>query len=130
MKRRVTVACSESILADAAHIAAVMMGEGQEVTFGTIGYQDAAGNRYSVASHEGSLEWIESAASPPERPDWDAGNSINMAGAGRAYAALTIWAGEGEPPAAEPGRMTAIVGPNGPDALALMGLSRLSGLDP
>jgi hypothetical protein len=91
-------------------------------------WQDAAGEIIHVASGPKSAAWRERATQPlGDRPAWDTGYSVNMTGAGRALDKLVIWspADGGTPPAPAPGRIVAVVGPDGVDALAMLGLRQI-----
>jgi hypothetical protein len=61
------------------------------------------------------------ATSALSRPEWDADNAVNMAGAARAQAAVALIQGD-DSPLASPARITAILGDDGLAALAAMGL--------
>ena len=124
MSIRITAAAPEALIADANHYAMVVAAsEADGQTYRAAGWQDAQGNRYAAASWEARPEWIGAATQPLTRPEWDSAEVIDMAAAARAQAALTFWMGEGEPPQAAPGVLTAIAGMSGPDALATMGLT-------
>ena len=103
-------------------------------------YQDAEGNIFHVSSFEASTDWIATATTMGlvERPPQDVGKLdpdtgeygppyvVNLAGAHRAQDKLVTWQpGDGDVPQAALGRIVAIVGPSGREALALMGLTVL-----
>ncbi|MFP5511039.1 MAG: hypothetical protein ACLGIP_18110 [Alphaproteobacteria bacterium] len=118
---RVTVACPEALISDANHLAMVLaFSEADALTYRGLNWRDAAGNLYAAASFESRPEWIIGAQSTLARPAWDTDQAISMAAAQRAQAAL-VFAQEATP--AMPDKLTAIAGPDGPAALAMMGLS-------
>lgn len=118
---RITVACPEALISDANHLAQVLaFGPADAMTYRGLNWRDAQGNLYTAASFEAIDEWLIGAQSPLVRPAWDTDQSISMAAAQRAQAAL-VFAQEATP--ATPDKLTAIAGPDGPAALALMGLS-------
>jgi hypothetical protein len=122
---RITVACPEALKADANNLAMVLaFGPADELTYGALNWQDADGNLYAAASFEASEEWIAGAQGPLTRPAWDTlPYTISMAAANRAQDALVLWAGEGDIPQAALGKLTAIAGMEGRDALVAMGLT-------
>ena len=121
---RITAAAPEAMMDDANALAmAIAYSEADGMTYRAATWQDGQGNLYAAASWEARPEWIAAATQPLTRPAWDTAQIIDMAAASRAQAALNFWMGEGNPPAATPGVLTAIGGMSGPDALALMGLS-------
>jgi hypothetical protein len=83
-------------------------------------WQDSAGNIYSAASWESSAAWFAAALQPLTRPAWDTDALIDMAAAARAQAAVVLLT---EPAPATPAALTALIWPDGPEALALMGLA-------
>ncbi|SIS84826.1 hypothetical protein [Phaeovulum vinaykumarii] len=122
---RITVACPESLIEDANHLAMVLAhGPADGQTYGAPGWVDAAGHRYACASFEARAAWIAAAQGPIARPAWDDKTTgryiVNMAAAARAQAALVL---APAPAPAAPDTITALAGPTGPDALAAMGLS-------
>ena len=117
---RITAAAPESLIADANEYAmclAFSAADGH--TYGPTNWMDADGNLYSAASWEARPEWIGFAQAPLQRPAWDVDEIIDMAAAGRAQAALVY---STEPALASPAALTAIGGPDGPEAMAMMGL--------
>jgi len=133
-KARLTVACPEADRDDATNLA-VALGwiEGWspdewENTF-TAQYQDEAGNLYRVMSCPVRETFVANAAAmgPVERPAEDVEPyRVNLTGAHRAQDKLVTWQpGQGDAPKASPSQITAIVGPSGTEALALMGLESL-----
>lgn len=118
---RITVACPEALISDANNLAMVLaFGPADAMTYRGLNWRDAAGNLYAAASFEARPEWIIGAQSPLARPEWDTDQAISMAAARRAQAAL-VFAQEATP--AMPDKLTALAGPDGPEALAMMGLS-------
>jgi hypothetical protein len=124
--KRVTVAvCPDDTfsLEDARSFAAYMEEDLSVLLTYVPGRYDSAGNPVWVASAPKPDWWLAKAQAPfGDRPEVDTENAINMAGAERAYNALTIWDGVSAFPQAAPGRITAIAGMDGPDALAAMGV--------
>ena len=118
---RITVACPEALISDANNLAMVLaFSEADALTYRGLNWQDAQGNLYAAASFEARDEWIIGAQSPLVRPAWDTDQAISMAAAQRAQAALVF---AQEATTAMPDKLTAIAGPDGPAALAMMGLS-------
>lgn len=118
---RVTVACPEALISDANNLAQVLaFGPADAMTYRGLNWWDAAGNLYAAASFEALDEWIIGAQSPLARPEWDTDQRISMAAAQRAQAALVF---AQEATQAMPDKLTALAGPDGPTALAMMGLS-------
>ena len=119
---RITVACTEALIADANNLAMVLaFSPADELTYGALNWQDAAGNLYAAASFEARDEWVIGAQSELTRPEWDVEPYVvNMTGAGRAHAALVF---AQEAVEATPTTLTAIAGMDGLAALAAMGLT-------
>lgn len=118
---RVTVSCPEALIPDANNLAMVLaFGPADAMTYRGLNWRDAQGNLYAAASFEARDEWVIGAQSALVRPAWDTDQAISMAAAQRAQAAL-VFAQEATP--AVPDKLTAIAGPDGPAALAMMGLS-------
>ena len=115
-----------SLLSDANQWAQCL-GEGPAdgLTWANPLHQDAAGNLYVVRSLWVTPEWIAAAQQAPRRPFWDADNDVNMAGAKRAFDALTLWTSDSEtpPPLAQTGRIVALQGLDVDAAIAALGLS-------
>lgn len=113
-------------------------------------YQDASGNIFHVSSFNASTDWIATATQmgPVERPPQDVGTLdeetgeygppyvVNLTGAHRAQDRLVIWqpaqpdpeTGEMPPnpvPQVGAGKLIAVVGMKGVDALAAMGLQSI-----
>jgi len=126
--KRVTVAVNPGrnfSLDDARSFAAYMEKDLSVLMTYVEGWQDTNGNPVWVASAPKPDWWLLKAQSPfGDRPEVDTENDINMTGAGRAYDALTIWDGVSPVPQSAPGKITAIAGMVGPDALAAMGVGR------
>jgi hypothetical protein len=118
---RVTAACPLALIADGNALAMCLAyGPADGDTFRVPPpWQDAAGHLYSAASWEASETWLASLSAPVTRPAWDVDELIDMDAATRAQAALILTA---EALAADPARIVAIVGMDGPAALAAMGL--------
>ena len=80
------------------------------------------GTEYVVSSMP-RQDWHFAALDPLTLPEWGA----DMALAQQAQAALVVWPGNAEgldnPPFAQPGKITVIIGMTGPEALAAMGLT-------
>lgn len=131
-KITLTVAAPETSRDDAAHLA-VALGwvEGwrpdEWVNAFTAQYQDAQGNLYRVMSCPVGVSFVVAATAmgPVERPPEDVEPYIvNLTSARRAQDKLVTWQpGQGDAPAALPSAITAIAGPSGVEALALMGLT-------
>jgi hypothetical protein len=110
------------MVSDANHLAMVLaFGPADALTYSDGTWRDAAGNLYSAASGIIGSQFLGLATSPLARPAWDTTNHVNMAGAGRAQAAVSLIQGD-DSPLASPTRITAIIGDDGLAALALMGL--------
>ena len=124
---RITVACPEALIPDANNLAMVLaFSPADELTYGALNWQDAAGNLYAAASFEARDEWVIGAQSELTRPGWDVEPYVvNMTGAGRAQAALVFYVTDGEidPPQAATDKLTATGGMDGLAALSAMGLT-------
>lgn len=129
---RLTVACSEADRDDANNLAVCLgwsegwsPGEWQHAF--TSQFQDSEGNVYRVMSCEVGVSFVAAATVMGEvqRPAEDVEPYVvNLTGARRAQAKLVAWQhGDGEVPQAAPDRIVAVVGMNGLDALAMMGLA-------
>ncbi len=96
----ITMICPEMHVGDANNlIMALGAGSADGLTFDALGWQDADGARYSVASWDASQDWL----GPLVRPGWDADSAVNMAAAGRAQGAVVLHdPGEGDAPAPVP----------------------------
>jgi hypothetical protein len=128
MTVRITVSVPEALVPDAQDLAMVLArGPEDANTYGALSWQDAEGNLYSCASFEAPPEWIIAAQGTLTRPAWDVlPYIISMAAANRAQDALVFWSGEGDIPQAAPGKMVAIAGMEGPEAVAAMGLTAIT----
>lgn len=123
---RLTLACPVDLCADANQLAAARgLSMADATTFGPPAWRDTAGNLFSCASLEVSEEWLAETQQPLVRPAWDTEQTIDLTAAARAQSALVLWAGEGDPPQAAPGRLAVIVGVPGVEAVALMGLTQI-----
>lgn len=118
---RITAAAPEALLADCNQLAMCLAAsEADGQTYRGLCWQDAQGNRYAAASFMARPEWIMAAQAPLQRPAWDTDEIIDMVAAERAQAALVFSL---EPVPADPTKLTALGGMEGPDALAAMGLT-------
>lgn len=134
-----TAAVPEAMRDDANALAMVL---GQSLadgnTYRAPGWQDAEGNLYCVTSTLVGLAFVAGAQSALRRPAWDAENEVNMAGAGRAQAALRLAVvgfdpETGDPlpvPVANPENLTAVIGAAAAHAIELLGLSRSPSEEP
>lgn len=96
---RVTIACPEALIRDANQLALCLgLGPEDAQTYGEAVWQDAAGNRYAVASAVVSRHFAAVAASALSEPAWGA----DMAAARRAQAALRVIAPSAAPEAPPP----------------------------
>ena len=113
---RVTIACPEALIGDANQLALCLgLGPEDAQTYGAAIWQDAAGNRYAVASAVVGEGFVADASSPLADPPWGA----DMTAAARAQALIQI-----DTPAA-PDRIAAILGDDALGALVVLGLSRI-----
>lgn len=124
-----TIACPADHVASANHLAmALGYSPAEANTYRAPSWQDADGNLYACASLPVSSAFTGAAFAPIVRPDWDTDETIDMTTATAAQAMLTFWTPSEEtptPPLATPDTITAIAGPDGLDALAMMGLTRV-----
>ena len=88
-------------------------------TYVALNWQDAGGNLYACASMPVSDTFTSAAQSPLQRPAWDTDSHVNMAGAGRAQAALVFSL---TPVTAMPDKLTACAGDDALATLAAMGI--------
>ena len=117
---RITAACPEALVADANQLAMVLaQGPADANTYVGLNWTDGT-TLYAAASFEARDEWIQAAQAPLTRPAWDADEIIDMDAAARAQAALVFSL---EPAAADPAKLIALGGYQGPEALAMMGLT-------
>ena len=139
---RVTIICPEAHCEDANQLAMVLgYGAADALTYGGANWQDEAGNRYAVASLDVAPAFIDAAQATLARPMWDEENSdddgvgyqVNMAGAARAQALVSIWGlrlglieNEVEPdPVASPATILALFHDKPMVALEMVGVSRI-----
>lgn len=118
---RTTIACPASLIDDVNQLSLVL-GESatDDKTFTSLGWQDASGNLYAVASTVATKTFQPRATATLTAPDH--APNADLAAAGRAQAVLVIGG------TAAPDQLTAIVGPaddSALDHLAAMGLSRV-----
>jgi len=117
---RLTIACPEALRDDANQLAMVLgYGPSDAETYGELNWQDAGGNLYACASMPVSDTFTSAAQSPLQRPAWDTDSHVNMAGAGRAQAALVFSL---TPVTAMPDKLTACAGDDALATLAAMGI--------
>ena len=118
---RLTIACPDALRDDANQLAMVLgYGPDDAQTYVYLNWQDVDGNLYACASLPVSDTFTSTAQSPLQRPVWDTDNTVNMAGANRAQAALVF---SPVPVLALPDKLTACVGEDALAALAAMGLT-------
>ena len=119
---RLTIACPNALRDDANNLAMVLGYRPDDAeTYVGLNWQDAGGNLYACASLPVSDTFTTTAQSPLQRPAWDIDNTVNMAGANRAQAALVFSL---TPVAAMPDKLTACAGDDALATLAAMGLTR------
>lgn len=117
---RITCSCPAALVSDGNQLAmALGFSEADGQTYNGLNWQDAQGNLYAAASFEAREEWIAFAQAPLVRPEWDVNEVIDMVAAAQAQAALVFSL---EPVDADPAKLTAIGGMEGPDAMVAMGL--------
>lgn len=125
-----TITCPAAHIASANHLAMALGGGPDDAnTYRTPSWQDVDVNLHAAASHPVSKEYLESLRAPLVRPEWDVDETIDMTAATAAQAMLVFWQYSEEnptPPLATPDTITAIAGPDGLDALAMMGLTRVA----
>jgi len=120
---RITIACPDALRDDANQLAMVLgYGPSDAETYGSLNWLDAGGNLYACASLIVSDAFTTTAQSGLQRPAWDTDNTVNMAGAGRAQAALVFSL---TPVTATPDKLTACVGEDALAVLAAMGLTQV-----
>jgi len=121
---RITCAAPEALVYASNQLAMCLAyGPADGETYVGLNWVDADGNLYAATSFEARDEWIVAAQAPLVRPAWDVNEIIDMVAAERAQAALVF---STEAVLASPAALTAIGGPNGPDALILMGLTAVT----
>lgn len=118
---RLTIACPDALRDDANQLAMVLgYGPDDAATYGALNWQNADGNLYACASLPVSDTFTTTAQATLVRPDWDTDNYISMAAANRAQAALVF---SMTPVSAMRNKITACVGNNAIETLAVMGLA-------
>ena len=126
---RLTIACPVAHIDIANHYAMVLgYSEADGLTYRNPSWQDADGNLYTLASLPVSGGFVSAATSPLVRPEWDIDESIDMTKAAQAQALVVLWAAgnEAPPPLAALNQITAILGMDGADAIASMGLAAVA----
>jgi len=120
---KVTAAAPEDLVADSNQLAMVLSsGPADAYTYVGLNWVDEDGNLYAAASWETTEAWVEFAMQPLVRPAWDTDDIIDMDAAQRAQDAL-VYSTVAIP--ATPTALTAIGGPDGLAALAMMGLTQV-----
>jgi len=120
---RLTIACPDALRDDANNLAMVLGYRPDDAeTYVGLNWRDAGGNLYACASLIVSDAFTTTAQSGLQRPAWDTDNTVNMAGANRAQAALVFSL---DPVAAMPDKLTACAGDNALAVLAAMGLTQV-----
>ncbi len=122
---RITCAAPEALVYASNQLAMCLAyGPADGQTYVGLNWVDADGNLYAATSFEARDEWIIAAQAPLVRPAWDTEEIIDMPAAEAAQAALVF---STDPFPAIPANLSALGGPNGPEALALMGLEAVNG---
>ena len=120
---RLTIACPATLRSDANQLAMVLgYGPSDAETYVALNWQDAGGTLYACASLIVSDTFTTTAQSGLQRPAWDTDSHVNMAGAGRAQAALVF---SPTPVTAMPDKLTACTGDDALAVLAAMGLTQV-----
>ena len=120
---RLTIACPDVLRDDANQLAMVLgFGVQDALTYVALNWQDADGNLYACASLPVSDTFTTTAQTALQRPVWDTDNTVNMAGANHAQAALVF---SPVPVLALPDKLTACVGDDALATLAAMGLTQV-----
>ena len=120
---RLTIACPDALRDDANDLAMVLgFGPDDALTYGGLNWQDDDGNLYACASLTVSDAFTTAAQSGLHRPAWDTDNTVNLAGANRAQAALVFSL---TPVTAMPDKLTACAGDDALATLAAMGLTQV-----
>lgn len=124
---RVTIIVPASMRDDANDLAMVLgSGPANAATFGPASWVDAQGVTYSVASTLAKAGFPTAASSTLQRPEWDEEPYVvNMAGAGRAQAALVVCTADDLTPL-QAGKITAIIGGQPLTVLSLIGLTPIN----
>lgn len=126
---RITAACPDALAAAAnALAAAIGQSEADALTYSAPNFRDGQGNLYRVASFIARPDWVSWVLyiqSLPDgsltRPAWDSGE-IDLSAAEIALDALTV----GDAPAA-PTRIQTVINEDPQAAIAILGLTLLSG---
>ena len=120
---RLTIACPEALRDDANQLAMVLgYGPSDAETYVALNWHDVDGNLYACASLPVSDTFTTTAQTALQRPEWDIDNTVNMAGANRAQAALVFSL---TPVTAMPDKLTACAGDDALATLAAMGLTQV-----
>jgi len=120
---RITIACPDALRDDVNNLAMVVgYGPYDAETYGSLNWEDAAGNLYACASLIVSDTFVSTAQSTLSRPAWDVDNIIDMDAARRAQAALVFSL---TPVTAMPDKLTACAGDDALATLAAMGLTQV-----
>ena len=120
---RLTIACPDALRDDANNLAMVLgYGPDDAATYGGLNWQDAGGNLYACASLTVSDAFTTTAQTALQRPEWDIDNTVNMAGANRAQAALVFSL---EAVEVAPDKLTACAGDDALATVAAMGLTQV-----
>ena len=116
---RIIAICPAAHVGDANQLAMALGGsvEAWQDTFSTVGWQ-AGSAPQAVASWDADPAWLVAAQSVPERPDWDADNAINMAGAIRAQALVFLYDPASGDPVPQASASTILILPGEPMAMA------------
>lgn len=123
---RLTVACPESLIEAANHVA-VSIGEsgGDFESFQLADWVDSLGNRYAVASMQCTDRLIQKAATMLERREF-APDEWSFELASFAQSKIQLWLGEGKIPSAKPDAIVGIVLDDPMTAIQLLGITRIS----
>ena len=120
---RLTIACPDALRDDANNLAMVLgFGPDDARTYLALNWQDVDGNLYACASLPVGAAFTTVAQTALQRPAWDTGDHISMAGANRAQEALVFSL---EPALAMPDKLTACAGDDARATLAAMGLTQV-----
>ncbi|MBC7156674.1 MAG: hypothetical protein H5U20_04060 [Rhodobacteraceae bacterium] len=123
---RITVSCPEALIGPANQLAMVL-GEGpaDAATFRAVGWRDAAGNVWALASFEAGEEWLVGAQAPLQRPAWDVDGTIDMEQARQAQERLLIWSplDDTAPPALSLSDIGVTIVPSGAEAALFPGFA-------
>ena len=120
---RVTIAVPEAHIEAANQLArCICYTEADGLTYGGAVWQDSEGNRYALASTLAEPSFVQTAASPLVEPPW--GADMDAAAQAQAIVAVFGVAEDEGSPAAQPGRITAVVLDDPQAAIAMLGLER------